>query len=94
METLIYGFRKRYSLPVLLNLFYRKELTFDQIYEISTEYSETRTSKASISRAVSELLEKGYLKKDARLLNGKAFITYALPEDVRKMLNRCLRKDA
>ena len=49
IENLIYGFRKRYSLPVLINLYYRKGLTFDQIYALSAGYSETQTSKGSIT---------------------------------------------
>jgi DNA-binding MarR family transcriptional regulator len=93
IESLIYGFRKRYSLPVLINLYYRKGQNFDQIYDLSAGHSETKTSRQNISRAVAELLEKKYLKKDARLVNGKAYIKYVLTEDAKKIMKKYLRKD-
>lgn len=38
LEELMFGLEKRYSLPVLTLLYFRKELTFDQIYDISVSY--------------------------------------------------------
>jgi hypothetical protein len=92
VENLIYGFRKRYSLPVLINLYYRKGLTFDQIYDLSTGHSDTKASRQSISRAVFELMEKKYLRKDARLVNGKAYTKYVLTEDAKKIMKKYLRR--
>ena len=93
LENLIYGFRKRYSLPVLINLYYREGLTFDQLYMISSAHSDVSTSRQSISRAVTELLEKKYLKKDAWHVNGKACTNYVLTEDAKRVMKRYLRKD-
>jgi hypothetical protein len=39
VENLIYGLIKRYSLPVLINLYYRNSLNFDQIYDLSAGQS-------------------------------------------------------
>ena len=88
IENLLYGFRKKYSLPILINLYYRKGLTFDQLSDLSTEHSGTKTSRQSISRAISELLEKKYLKKDAKLVNGKAYTQYVLTEDAKEILKK------
>ena len=93
LENLIYGFRKRYSLPVLINLYYTGGLTFDQLYIISSAHSEISTSRQSISRAVNELLEKKYLKKDAVPVNGKAHTGYVLTDDAKKIMKRYLKKD-
>ena len=93
VEDLIYGFRKKYSFPVLINLYYREGLTFDQIYIVSSAHSEISTSRQSISRAVTELLEKKYLKKDAMYLNGKAYNQYFLTEDGKKVMKKFLKKD-
>lgn len=93
LENLIYGFKKRYSLPVLINLYYREGLTFDQLYIISSAHSDVSTSRQSISRAVTELLEKKYLKKDAALLNRKACNQYVLTDDAKKIMKKFLKKD-
>jgi DNA-binding MarR family transcriptional regulator len=93
VEDLIYGFRKKYSLPVLINLYHREGLTFEQIYIVSSAHSEISTSRQSISRAVTELLEKKYLKKDAVPVNGKAHTGYVLTDDAKKIMKRYLKKD-
>jgi DNA-binding MarR family transcriptional regulator len=93
LESLVYGFRKRYSLPVLINLYHREGLTFDQIYIISSAHSEISTSRQSISRAVTELLEKKYLKKEALQFNGKTCTSYLLTEDAKKIMKKYLGKD-
>lgn len=38
LEELAFSMEKRYSLPVLVLLYFRKELTFDQIYDLSVGY--------------------------------------------------------
>jgi DNA-binding MarR family transcriptional regulator len=93
VENLVYGFRKRYSLPVLINLYHMEGLTFDQLYIISSSHSKINTSKQSISRAVTELLEKKYLKKDTVPVNGKAYTGYVLTDDAKKIMKRYLKKD-
>lgn len=92
LENLIYGFGKRYSLPVLINLYYHEGLTLDQIYIVSSMHSEINTSRQSISRAVNELVEKKYIKKDAMLANGKAYTSYVLTKDAKKVMKKYLRK--
>ncbi len=93
LENLIYGFRKRYSLPVLINLYYWEGLTLDQVYIVSSAHSEINTSKQSIRRAVNELLEKNYLKREAGQFNGKACTNYVLTDDAKKVMKKFLRKN-
>jgi len=50
-------------------------------------------SRESISRAVSELLKARYIKKEARLMRGKAYITYTLTNKTRKLMDKYFRKD-
>ena len=94
LENLLFGFSKRYSLPVLIALYYKNGLTFDQIFSLSKEHSHAKTSRQSISRAVAELIERKYIKKETRLVKGKAYTTYTLTENSKKVMGNYFRKDA
>jgi len=104
LETLIFSFSKRYSLPVLIMLYLRNGLTFDKIYDISVDYRaeslqrgkgafmERRgkygaISRESISRAIGELLKTKRIRKEARLMGGKAYVTYVLTDETKKLMN-------
>lgn len=39
LAKLVLALKKRYSLPILLLLFFKKELTFDQAYDMCSKYS-------------------------------------------------------
>lgn len=41
---LVFGLEKRYSLPILFLLFYKGELTFDQLYDICLKYRSEESS--------------------------------------------------
>lgn len=94
IENLLFSFRKRYSLPVLIALYNKNGLTFDQIFNLSGEHSHTKTSRQSIGRAVAELLEKEYIQKETKLVKGKVYTTYTLTEKAKKVMEKYFRKDA
>ncbi|MCD6591313.1 MAG: hypothetical protein J7K72_05065 [Candidatus Aenigmarchaeota archaeon] len=111
LENLIFNLEKKYSLPILILLYFKNGLTFDQIYDLSISYKSESMgtgkmkafmekkekygaiSRESISRAVSELLKARYIKKEARLMRGKAYITYTLTNKTRKLMDKYFRKD-
>jgi DNA-binding MarR family transcriptional regulator len=78
------GFRKKYSLPVLIILNSQSDLTFAQLYDLSAKAEGTKLSIGSLNRALKELLEMEYIKKRAKLVNRRACITYVLTKKAKK----------
>ncbi len=73
------GFRKKYSLPVMITLKIREGLTFEQLYSTARNGNNS-ISKNSIKMALKELLKRGYIEKRAVMVDKKICLIHLLTE--------------
>ena len=80
---IIFGSKKRYALPILFLLFFKKELTFDQLYDLCSKYV-TRESGERVLAKIPAVRETrvGYkaisresISKAVKELKSKRYVT-------------------
>lgn len=109
---ILFGLKKRYGTPILFLLYHKKELTFDQIYDMCSEYIAKERgegkvkkgilrergkryvaiSRGSVSQAITELKNKHYVTKAARLSEkGRSYAVYMLSPEIKQLMDEYVK---